>query len=423
MSIRRRGFSPCIIILSESDFVKLAGFHTNHLERFVFITKESKGVFPHKFASPYNLNYVGPTPNISFYNNISLDVYNSLVEPNWSFKDTLLNYLYHDCYSLWNIIDKFVGQIFIDHGIHILKYSTLPAIAYAILRTNHLQPNTIVSLHGKVDSDIRNSFFGGIVDVYKPTGTDLYYYDVNSLYPASMMLDMPVGNPTFFDSDISFSDSNIFGFFYVTVITPSDLHIAPLPRFLNGKLVCQLGSWSGWYFSEELRDVINNYGYIIIPHYGYNFSRGKVFTSYVNHFYDIKSSTTDKVERFIAKLMLNSVYGRTGLLPELSDIHVLAQDSPELAALSVNPNLRITNSIELSSGKVILNVSSTTDINYNPFNSNVALASAITAYSRININKYKYIPNNPAYYSDTDSIVLAKPLKEGPRYSSFAKDK
>lgn len=42
----------------------------------------------------------------------------------------------------------------------------------------------------------------------------------------------------------------------------------------------------------------------------------------------------------------------------------------------------------------------------------VHIASAIAAYSRILINEYKNIPGNPCIMSDTDSVVLTKPLPE-----------
>lgn len=70
-----------------------------------------------------------------------------------------------------------------------------------------------------------------------------------------MKMDMPVGKPRHIVGDLSLNDPTLFGFVYVTNTTPKDLHIPPLPRLINGKLVCELGSWSGWYFTEELRDV------------------------------------------------------------------------------------------------------------------------------------------------------------------------
>lgn len=39
----------------------------------------------------------------------------------------------------------------------------------------------------------------------------------------------------------------------------------------------------------------------------------------------------------------------------------------------------------------------------------IALASAITAYSRMIVDPFKRIPNNECYYSDTDSVFLEKP--------------
>lgn len=39
---------------------------------------------------------------------------------------------------------------------------------------------------------IRNSYLGGGTDYYKAKGENLYYYDVNSLYPYAMLNDMPL---------------------------------------------------------------------------------------------------------------------------------------------------------------------------------------------------------------------------------------
>jgi len=39
--------------------------------------------------------------------------------------------------------------------------------------------------------DIKQAYYGGITEVYKPYGRDLFYYDVNSLYPSVALKDMP----------------------------------------------------------------------------------------------------------------------------------------------------------------------------------------------------------------------------------------
>jgi hypothetical protein len=40
-------------------------------------------------------------------------------------------------------------------------------------------------------NDIKNSYYGGVAEVYKPYGKNLYYYDVNFLYPYAALNPMP----------------------------------------------------------------------------------------------------------------------------------------------------------------------------------------------------------------------------------------
>ena len=47
---------------------------------------------------------------------------------------------------------------------------------------------------------------------------------------------------------------------------------------------------------------------------------------------------------------------------------------------------------------------------FTPVKSNVAIASAITSYARIEMMKYKTIPDVNVFYSDTDSIFIDKEL-------------
>ena len=38
------------------------------------------------------------------------------------------------------------------------------------------------------------------------------------------------------------------------------INIPVLPVKRDGKMLCPIGSFSGWYFSEELKDAVLNYG-------------------------------------------------------------------------------------------------------------------------------------------------------------------
>jgi DNA polymerase elongation subunit (family B) len=50
--------------------------------------------------------------------------------------------------------------------------------------------------------------------------------------------------------------------------------------------------------------------------------------------------------------------------------------------------------------------------NLETHNTNIAIASAITAYARIHMSQFKNNDNFELYYSDTDSIYIDKPLPE-----------
>lgn len=102
---------------------------------------------------------------------------------------------------MYQIISKFNELIFEHFKINIHKYPTLSSLAFANFRTNFLSTDTIPQLSGQIAKDIRQSYTGGAVDMYipeNPEGTEVFAYDVNSLYPSRMEeCDMPVGNPVY----------------------------------------------------------------------------------------------------------------------------------------------------------------------------------------------------------------------------------
>lgn len=81
---------------------------------------------------------------------------------------------------------------------------------------------------------IKKAYYGGITEVYKPHGHDLFYYDVNSLYPYVALQDMPglvCNQYTYYiDKDID----DLFGFFYCSIETPLHDYLGLLPVKDNG---------------------------------------------------------------------------------------------------------------------------------------------------------------------------------------------
>lgn len=127
--------------------------------------------------------------------------------------------------------------------------------------------------------------------------------------------------------------------------------------------------------------------------------------------------------RNIAKLLMNSMYGRFGMHTELVKNAFFKRE--EIEGLSRKYNILQ----EIPLGSLILTAYALKDpiimapkgnskflksfLESVPGNTNVAIASAVTAYSRMIINEYKLIALNEKlqiYYSDTDSLVLNGPL-------------
>ena len=91
-------------------------------------------------------------------------------------------------------------------------------------------------------------------------------------------------------------------------------------------MICPVGKWYGWYFSEEIKFAKEN-GYKIIILKGYNFSRNKdVFEKYVKHIYKNKSESNNLTQKTLAKSLLNNLLGRFGMdinkpITEIVDIN------------------------------------------------------------------------------------------------------
>nr|YP_009498201.1 hypothetical protein [Lactarius deliciosus]AWX52987.1 hypothetical protein [Lactarius deliciosus] len=211
----------------------------------------------------------------------------------------------------------FIRDIYSVEKIDITKLPTNSSIAFKIFRTNYLKDNKLPIIKGNAHKEIRNAYYGGVVEVFRNEGFDLKYYDVTSLYPFAMLNDMPTGN-MLFSTDPNIN--NYFGIVYVEVDTtgldPKYTNYPLLPHRIGDRMYNCLGKWSGWYFSEEVK-LAKSFGYNIKVLYGYKLDKtSNVFNSFITKYFDIKAGLSDiKMDRTTAKLLLNSLYGRLGMKP------------------------------------------------------------------------------------------------------------
>jgi len=188
-------------------------------------------------------------------------------------------------------------------------------------------------------------------------------------------------------------------------------------------MIFPTGVWYGTYFSEELKAVIKH-GYKITWIKGQPFSQEYLFNNYVNFFFKIKNAKT-VVTRFIAKMHLNQLYDYFGRSRELiltktifnKDLNLILGKNFVKSIIPITKKLTIVlmtanlNFDLIKKLKLDLDLTTLKNKNKN-VKSNVAISSAVTAYARIEMMRYKIDPTYIIYYTDTDSIFLNKPLPD-----------
>jgi hypothetical protein len=99
-----------------------------------------------------------------------------------------------------------------------------------------------------------NAYYGDAVDVFKNEGYNLFLYDVNSLYPYSMLNPMPIGN-MLFSTDTNLD--NYFGIVYVSIDTANfDTRYSNyplLPMIIEDRMFNPLGTCTGRFLCEEIK--------------------------------------------------------------------------------------------------------------------------------------------------------------------------
>jgi len=394
-----------------------------------FLQNERKGIFPYYIK---DINYIGEYPEYKFFDNfkVSLEEYQEEVKifqnKKWNFKTEAIEYCLKDSNLLFKIINRFNEFIFDKYGFNINKYPTIPSLAFAIFKGKYLKEGEIPVITGKIKKCIQQSYTGGSTDMFIPSILEdkkIYAYDVNSLYPFVMKEnDFPIGDCSFKDFNhlILEETTDIFGFFYAEIVTNNDLMYPILQIHHNNRTVSPLGSFKGWFFSEELKNSLK-FGYEIHIIKGFEFQKGKIFEGWVKDQYELRISyPKNHPMNFISKLLLNSLYGRFGMTDVFPIIDFLDQD--EFKQFNFN-NTEVDE---------ILNFKNKYLVRYTPkpslekelrgeegdfANINIAIASAVTAYARIHMSKFKHQNfleklGLKLLYTDTDSLYFDGPLPD-----------
>lgn len=365
---------------------------------------------------------------------------NNLLE----YKNEAIKYCNQDCYSLYEILSRFNELIWDKWKVNIIKYPTISSLAFSIFRTHYIGDNKIPMIGGDMFTDIKLGYTGGSTEMFIPLfeGKEsaknyveanidrvakavdheelfLYYYDINSLYPFIMAsTELPCGSITYFEGNILKYKKDAIGFYYCKVTTPISLKHPIIQIHHNNRTVSPLGSFEGMFYSKEIENAIK-LGYKFEVLWGYTFSDRKIiFKDYVDSLYDLRLSYDKKHPmNLIAKLLMNSLYGRFGMDDNHSSITLMDQKdySNYISKFNINKEKYILAVDEIkfddnTSKFLVETISDSSNIrintNFQTHNTSIGIAAAITSEARIYMSIFKNIPGVELYYTDTDSIFI-----------------
>jgi hypothetical protein len=409
-----------------------------------FNVETKKGLFPYNFVKKENLKYIGSVPDFKFYDNIIwsteernenykfyINLNNIYKNNDWDLRKETIIYLECDLLCLLEVLEKFNSSLFINHNIQMTECLTISRIALSKYLKYYLKDHKLPLINKLQHFNFINyGYYGGITEVYKPFGTNLKYYDVNSLYPFASLNSMPGINCVYIENinGDGLNLSELFGFFHAEVKTNNNLYLGLLPIKTNLGLILPNGEFEGIWSSEELK-LAQKYGYEIKVIKGYNFNKVEnVFTKYVAEVYELKSNT-EGVEKVINKSLLNNLLGRFGMniikaitknvkkdefdyilsTREVKSFHEITKNDFLVTFLPL-----IDEQICLEHGldyiKVLnkdnnVNIEKNVDVYHDV---SIVISAMVLSYARIFMNRIKLQileMGGKIYYSDTDSLV------------------
>ena len=337
-------------------------------------------------------------------------------------KKELIKYLKHDAMSLYEMLTKFFKLVEQRFGLsinEIVKVETLPQLAWKIL-FKFVDKNKFVNYYTKEEEDyLRNYYFGGRVEPFILKGEDLYYYDVNSLYPFVMAnYEYPIGKAKKGISTHEFLNKLLQEekLFIIEAKVKHQFTLYPtLPVRKEGKLLFPYGSFWGFFTSAELQKAIE-LGLVKVEQINkiYYWDKSeRLFSEFVETLYNervkAKKEGNDALQ-YLLKILLNSSYGKFGQRRIWNKLSIM--DIKE-ALKRIKEWKKKNKEFEILYWDLHKVVASVKDISYSNRLVNVQYALFITSYARKTLLDYIYYGverGAKVFYSDTDSLIVDKRL-------------
>lgn len=305
----------------------------------------------------------------------------------------LSKYLRADCVALYQSLEKYYQWPLIQNSG---PAYTMASQAMKVFRT--FLKEEITNLPMNATEFCKKAYLGGRTEIFKPVCKKgpLYEYDVNSLYPYVMV-------DNFFPIDSGYKtftrNKSKLGIYEAIVSVGDNCYLPCLGVIRDNKYIFPVGTFRGHWTSAEL-DYAETQGYKIKIIKGHEFrTKKKLFKEYVDALYNIReSSPKNSVSNILAKLLMNSLYGRFGM-----NLH------RENLSFELKEGNREYQNIRLGKRNIQL---FTEPIDLDSF-SHVAIAAFVTSYARIHCHKIMSRIKSDLFYTDTDSFFTTKKLETG----------
>jgi len=348
-------------------------------------------------------------------------------------------YCERDSVSLALIINMYSNIVYDEFKLNVHKYPTASSLALAIYRSRYLESDDLIPLiSGEIYRDISKAYHGGHTEVYKLySDKPVHSYDYVSMYPSQMLQKyMPVGKITKFignpllTGETLESLSDKLAFIKCSVYVDKSLKRPVYQTIVNvnGELrsMCATGTFlNQWVYVPELlkyQEKTNGKISIITDsiHMGYLFNKKIIFKDFIEHLFTLRKSVSKNHPlNQICKITMNSLYGRMGLRQELTEYKFM--NTFEIEKFSMKDNVRIKDIVEFSESlkSLVITIKNSDEIN---LKSSVPIASAITAYARMELNELILDQDLDILYVDTDSFKCHQKITELDKYKHLSHD-
>jgi hypothetical protein len=404
-----------------------------------FGLEKEKGVFPYKFVNENNLNYIGDVPNEEYWNitkefnkeTNKIDEINEYAEyvkkfgNTFNMKEYTVKYCLLDCeltYMLGEIHLKMCKGEIGGRSYNLSNCNTAAKLSVSMYQQSFLKDNLYQS-PAKIIKNERKGFKGGRTEVFKNkfvTGEqvkNLYYFDINSSYPSSMVELMPFKYLSSMLWNKKVSKDNI------NFITPYNLYkttfkyVGNDTRYIPNLLLrCKKtkeviavkeDNKGSWHWGSELIEAVKNGNELLITKEE-RYEGKAIFREFVEYFYNARLTAKKNNNAALVifyKLLLNSLYGKFGQKP-FDETKLCMSNAEVFETLSKDNGLLVD--FETVKDFIMIKYSKKDAENHSIGNL-CRFSSYIAALSRCKLSDFmRDVGHENVYYCDTDSVFTSK---------------